>query len=334
MPIQYKGVIYEHHHVRSNVGVFDVSHMCQIMIRGDFAFDLVQKTTTNDVARLKDGGVQYSCMLNDNAGIIDDLLVYRIASNHYMLVVNASNAEKDFNWLCINNDFNVSIQNVTKDKGLLAVQGPNAQKLLQYLTPVNLESIAYYKFKIGVFADCEDIIISNTGYTGAGGFELYMNKEDCEQIWNQLFSTSIDLEPIGLAARDTLRLEMGYCLYGNDISEETSPIEAGLSWIVKLNKNFIGKKNVSQQLSKGVGRKLIAFILIDKGIPRQGYKIFNSDNKLIGEVTSGTMSPSLNKSIGMGYVLLSEAFEGNKIFLAIRNKQIKAIVVNRPFYAK
>ena len=334
MPIQYKGVIYEHNTVRSNVGVFDVSHMCQIMIKGEFAIDLVQKITTNDAEKLNDGDVQYSCMLNENGGIIDDLLVYKISSNLFMLVVNASNAKKDFDWISSFNEYNLSIKDITHQRGLLAVQGPNALQLLQNLTSLPLDSISYYKFKIGLFADCNDVIISRTGYTGAGGFELYIQQEDAEKVWNKIFDLQENIEPIGLAARDTLRLEMGYCLYGNDITENTTPIEAGLSWIVKTNKNFIGKNRIVNQIANGVSKKLVGFILQEKGIPRKDYEILDVNNNIIGNVTSGTMSPSLNQAIGMGYIITSQSYFGNNILIKIRNKTLKAIIIKLPFYEK
>ena len=332
MPIQYKGVIFEHNTVRSNVGVFDVSHMCQIIIEGDSAFDLVQKITTNDVEKLMDGDIQYSCMLNKKGGIIDDLLVYRISCNKYMLVVNASNAQKDFQWICSSNTYNLSISDITSKRGLLAVQGPKALQLLQNLTPISLDSIPYYKFKIGRLADCEDVIISRTGYTGAGGFEIYMKQEYAEIIWKKIFSINQDIQPIGLAARDTLRLEMGYCLYGNDITEEITPVEAGLSWIVKINTNFIGKSSIVKQIENGVTKKLVGFLLQERGVPRQGYEILDINHQIIGKVTSGTISPSLNQPLGMGYVITEEASIGNNILIKIRNKTLKAIIVKRPFY--
>jgi len=334
MPIQYKGVSLEHNHVRNHVGVFDVSHMAQIYIKGENSFDLVQRITTNDVAKLYPGKIQYSCMLNKAGGIIDDLLVYCINSNFYMLVVNAANAEKDFTWICSNNIDEVEIVNVTQNHGLLAVQGPDSYNLLQKLTSIDLGSIPYYSFKIDVFGDCEDVIISNTGYTGATGFELYMKKDVAEKIWLKLFEHSDNLQPIGLAARDTLRLEMGYCLYGNDINETTSPLEAGLSWIVKNSTDFIGKDAILYQLSKGIKRLLVGFVLCERGIPRSGYDIFDDHDNLIGQVTSGTMSPFLQKSIGMGYVNKEESTLGNHIFIVIRNKKVKAKIVKLPFYEK
>ena len=334
MPIQYKGVNFEHNHVRNHVGVFDVSHMAQILISGVKAFDLIQYVTTNDIGSLIDGKVQYSCMLNEKGGVIDDLLVYRFSSTSYMLVVNAANAEKDFNWICSHNNMDVEIVNVTHKRGLLAVQGPTSSMLLQRFTDINLKNIPYYNFQTGQFAGCEGVVFSNTGYTGSGGFELYFHKEFSEIIWNEIFSTSEFVEPIGLAARDTLRLEMGYCLYGNDLSEETTPLEAGLSWIVRMNKNFIGKDALMLQKEKGLNRCLVGFLLEEKGVPRKDYVIYNSNNVKIGSVTSGTMSPSIRKGLGMGYVIKSESNIGNYIFICIRGKNIKAKIIKRPFYEK
>ena len=334
MPIQYKGINFEHNHVRRSVGVFDVSHMAQIHIKGNYAFNLVQRITTNDIGKLTPGKVQYSCMLNQKGGIVDDLLVYCLKKDFYMLVVNASNANKDYNWICANNVDNVEIIDVTKNHGLLAVQGPGSYDLLQKLTNVNLQSIPYYSFKIDVFADCKDVIISNTGYTGASGFELYMKKDFAEKIWLKLFECSDKIEPIGLAARDTLRLEMGYCLYGNDINENTSPIEAGLSWIVKRDTNFIGKNVILDQLKTGVSKSLVGFVLCERGIPRSDYDIVDESGTIIGQVTSGTMSPFLQKAIGLGYVKYTKSLPGSVIFIMIRGKKVKANIVKLPFYEK
>ena len=335
MPIQYKnGVNFEHNHVRTHVGVFDVSHMAQIMISGSEAFQLIQKLTTNDVSKLSEGKVQYSCMLNYDGGIIDDLLVYCINNESYMLVVNAINREKDFTWIMNHNNFNCSVKDVTDEKGLLAIQGPRALDLLQILTDLNLSDIPYYSFKVGAVANCQNIIISNTGYTGEIGFELYMKKSDCVSIWEGLFSVDSMLEPIGLGARDTLRLEMGYCLYGNDINDKTSPIEANLSWIVNMNKDFIGKTMIVKHISEGVANILVGFIMNEKGIPRKGYDIVNDKGDKIGVVTSGTMSPSLRLGVGMGYVLMQESKIENFIYILVRSKPIKAKIVKRPFYGK
>ena len=334
MPIHYEGVTIEHMHVRNSVGVFDVSHMAQIIIKGKLSFDLVQRITTNDVSKLYDGKVQYSCMLNYDGGIIDDLLVYRLSSEEYMLVVNASNAVKNINWINSQNDMNVEVVDLTSDRGLLALQGPNTYSILQELTSINLKNIPYYTFKIGNIDDCNEVIISNTGYTGSGGFELYFDKQFAFQIWNSIFKNNDVLKPIGLAARDTLRLEMGYCLYGNDIDESRSPIEAGLSWIVSMNKEFIGKSVIQDKLKQGVSECLVGFILQDKGIPRKGYEIIAKNGNRIGLVTSGTISPVFKKGFGMGYVLVGESQIGNDIYIVIRDKKIKANIVKRPFYEK
>ncbi|MBF25414.1 MAG: glycine cleavage system protein T [Flavobacteriales bacterium] len=334
MPIHYKGVTVEHLHVRNSVGVFDVSHMAQIIIQGQFAFDLVQKITTNDVAKLYDGKVQYSCMLNEAGGIIDDLLVYRLSIEKYMLVVNASNALKNIDWITTQNDMNVDVVNITEERGLLAVQGPATYSILQKVTSLNLNSIPYYTFKIGDIDQCHDVIISNTGYTGSGGFELYFNKEYALSIWNSIFQNNEIVQPIGLAARDTLRLEMGYCLYGNDINESRSPIEAGLSWIVSMKKEFIGKSVIKNQLKNGIDECLVGFILKEKGIPRKGYEMISKNGNRIGTVTSGSMSPVFKKGFGMGYILLEESKIGNEFYIVIRDKKIRASIVKRPFYAK
>ena len=334
MPIQYKGIGFEHNHVRNSVGIFDVSHMAQILINGANAFALIQKITTNNASKLVDGKIQYSCMLNHNGGIIDDLLVYRIAFDRYMLVVNAANAVKDFDWICLNNNFDVEVLNITEDRGLLAIQGPHSEMVLQTLTNINLKDISYYSFKIGEFADCPDVIISKTGYTGSGGFEIYLDKKFAVKIWKRLFAENDILEPIGLAARDTLRLEMGYCLYGNDINDHRSPIEAGLSWIVDMKKEFIGKEIIKSQIELGVKEKLVGFIMEERGVPRKDYQIVNQKGSTIGVVTSGTMSPLFNKGFGMGYILKEEAFIDNYIFIVIRDKKVQAKIVKPPFYEK
>ena len=334
MPIQYKGVTFEHHYVRDHVGVFDVSHMAQIILSGPHSFDFLQKITTNNVAKLFDGKVQYSCMLNANGGIIDDLLVYQINREKYMLVVNAANAEKNMTWITQQNDMKVNVENITQNRGLLAVQGPDSNKLLQKLTHIDLSQIPYYTFKIGEIANCSNVIISNTGYTGSGGFELYVDQSDASTLWEKLFLNNDTIEPIGLAARDTLRLEMGYCLYGNDIDESTTPIEAGLAWIVDINKNFIGRDIIAQQVAQGVERCLVGFCLQERGVPRKDYEIVNAQNKVIGQVTSGSMSPFLKRGIGMGYVSQKEGVLDNDIFIIIRNKKIRAKIVKKPFYEK
>ena len=334
MPIQYKGVNFEHNHVREHVGVFDVSHMAQILIKGERAFDLIQKITTNELSKLIDGKIQYSCMLNPKGGIIDDLLVYRFDLNSYMLVVNAANTDKDLHWINNCNDMGVDVVNITSERGLLAIQGPKTNSLLQKLTDVDLSSIPYYSFKVGKIANCNNVIISNTGYTGSGGFELYVDKDQASTLWENLFSENDLIEPIGLAARDTLRLEMGYCLYGNDIDETRTPVEAGLSWIVSRKKIFIGSDIVNKQISNGYEQCLVGFVLTERGIPRKGYKIFNHKNTVIGKVTSGSMSPFLKTGFGMGYVHKNESIIDAIVFIGIRDKQVSAKIVKPPFYEK
>jgi len=335
MPVQYTGVNQEHIHVRSAVGVFDVSHMGEFYVRGEEAEQLVQKVTTNDVSQLFDGKIQYSCLPNGKGGIVDDLLVYRISSQEFLLVVNASNIEKDWNWISFQNTFKATMENKSDELSLLAIQGPKATVALQSLTDINLKEMEYYTFKIGSFAGIDNVIVSATGYTGAGGFEIYFPNENANDIWNAVFEAgaSNDIQPIGLAARDTLRLEMGFCLYGNDIDDSTSPLEAGLGWITKLNKGeFIDKDYLANQKEAGLSRRLCAFEMVDKGIPRQGYPIVDAEGNEIGVVTSGTMSPSLKMAIGLGYVSLPTNKVGNEIFISVRNKSLKASVVKLPFY--
>jgi len=335
MPVQYTGVNQEHIHVRSAVGVFDVSHMGEFYVRGEEAEQLVQKVTTNDVSQLFDGKIQYSCLPNGKGGIVDDLLVYRISSQEFLLVVNASNIEKDWNWISSQNTFKATMENKSDELSLLAIQGPKATVALQSLTDINLKEMEYYTFKIGSFAGIDNVIVSATGYTGAGGFEIYFPNENANDIWNAVFEAgaSNDIQPIGLAARDTLRLEMGFCLYGNDIDDSTSPLEAGLGWITKLNKGeFIDKDYLANQKEAGLIRRLCAFEMVDKGIPRQGYPIVDAEGNEIGVVTSGTMSPSLKMAIGLGYVNLPTNKVGNEIFISVRNKSLKASVVKLPFY--
>ena len=332
MPVQYiDGVIVEHNTVRNAVGVFDVSHMGEVFISGESAFDFLQYITSNDVSMLHPGKVQYTCLPNENGGIVDDLLLYMLKENSYLLVVNASNLKKDLAWINKHNSFGCTIDNQSDHYSLLAVQGPKSVKLLQQLTNVNLSEIKYYNFKIGSIAEIEDVILSRTGYTGEIGFELYVKNENVRKLWEALFNTSIEIKPIGLAARDTLRLEKGFCLYGNDINETTSPIEAGLAWITKFNKEFINHDKLKIQKEQGIKRKLVGLELIDKGIARHGYSIVNCDKKEIGSVTSGTMSPTLSKAIAMGYVLKEFSDIGNEVFVQVRNKQIKARVVSLPF---
>ena len=335
MPVQYTGVNQEHIHVRSAVGVFDVSHMGEFYVRGEEAEQLVQKVTTNDVSQLFDGKIQYSCLPNGKGGIVDDLLVYRISSQEFLLVVNSSNIEKDWNWISSQNTFKATMENKSDELSLLAIQGPKATVALQSLTDINLKEMEYYTFKIGSFAGIDNVIVSATGYTGAGGFEIYFPNENANDIWNAVFEAgaSNDIQPIGLAARDTLRLEMGFCLYGNDIDDSTSPLEAGLGWITKLNKGeFIDKDYLANQKEAGLSRRLCAFEMVDKGIPRQGYPIVDAEGNEIGVVTSGTMSPSLKMAIGLGYVNLPTNKVGNEIFISVRNKSLKASVVKLPFY--
>lgn len=334
MPVQYSGVTHEHLNVREHVGVFDVSHMGEFIIRGDGAFDLVQKVTSNDVSKLFDGKVQYSCLPNGQGGIVDDLLVYRISERAYLLVVNASNIEKDWDWISSHNTEDVIMENISDRTSLLAVQGPKAVQVLQSLTEVNLSDMKYYTFEKGVFAGEENVLISATGYTGAGGFEIYFRNEQAEAIWKAIFEAGKDCQilPVGLAARDTLRLEMGFCLYGNDIDDTTSPIEAGLGWITKFTNDFVDADRLKKQKEEGVSRSLVGFELIDRGVPRHGYTVLNEVGENIGIVTSGTMSPSLKKAIGLAYVSKEYISEGTDIYIAVRNKKLKAKVVSLPFY--
>jgi aminomethyltransferase len=336
MPVSYTGINAEHEAVRKSVGVFDVSHMGEFIIRGPRAIDLVQKITSNDVSKLQIGDVQYSCLPNENGGIIDDLLVYRLQENSYMMVVNASNIEKDWDWVVKNNAFDVDLKNISDQAGLLAVQGPNALKTLQKLTDVDLSKIEYYHFARGVFGGVKNVLMSNTGYTGASGFEIYFENLHGEDLWRQIFEAGKEfhIQPVGLGARDTLRLEMGFCLYGNDIDDTTSPIEAGLGWITKFTKDFTAKKILEGQKAKGVSRKLVGFEMMDKGIPRHGYEIVDASGNKIGVVTSGTQSPSLQKAIGMGYVPVAFSKEGSEIFVAVRGNSLKAKVVRVPFIRK
>ncbi|OJU28079.1 MAG: glycine cleavage system protein T [Sphingobacteriales bacterium 41-5] len=335
MPISYSGINDEHQTVRKNAGVFDVSHMGEFILKGAGAQDLIQRVTTNDASKLKFGQAQYSCLTNENGGIIDDLLVYYVEENVYMLVVNASNIEKDWAWITSHNTKNVEMHNISDKTALLAVQGPNATAILQPLTEMDIMNLKYYTFVKGKFAGVENVLISATGYTGAGGVEIYVeNKDDnAEKIWNAIFEqgTPRGLKPIGLAARDTLRLEMGFNLYGNDLSDTTSPLEAGLGWITKFTKDFTAKDILQKQKADGVQRKLVGFELIDKGIPRHGYEICDEAGNTIGEVTSGTQSPSLGKAIGLGYVQTAFASIGTPVFVKVRDKLIKAEVVKLPF---
>ncbi len=334
MPVQYAGINIEHETVRKGVGVFDVSHMGEFILKGDKALDLIQRVTSNDASKLYDGKVQYSCLPNTTGGIVDDLLVYRIDEQTYMLVVNASNIEKDWNWISQFNTEGVPMKNISDRTSLLAVQGPKAAEALQSLTNIDLASMEYYTFKKGTFAGIDNVVVSATGYTGAGGFELYVDNEHAEAIWNAVFKAGepFGIKPIGLGARDTLRLEMGFCLYGNDIDDTTSPLEAGLGWVTKFNKEFTNSVALAGQKAAGVSKKLVGFEMIDRGIPRHDYEIVDADGNNIGKVTSGTQSPSLQKAIGMGYVKTEFAKEGAEIFIKIRNNSIKAKIVKPPFY--
>ena len=331
MPVQYDGVKAEHHTVRNEVGVFDVSHMGEVFISGEKSLDFLQYITTNDVSKLTPGEIQYTCLPNHDGGIVDDFLLYMIANNNYLLVVNASNIEKDLAWINKHNTFECTINNQSDNYSLLAVQGPKTIKLLQELTKINLSEIKYYNFEIGTIAEIEDVIISRTGYTGEIGFELYVKNASVKQLWNAIFSTSVELKPIGLAARDTLRLEKGFCLYGNDINDTTSPIEAGLGWITKFTKEFINHEKLKAQKLGGTNIKLVGLEIIGKGIARKDYPIFDANGKEIGIVTSGTMSPSLNKAIAMAYVQEKNSKIGSKVYIQVRKKQIKAVVSALPF---
>ncbi|WP_139957912.1 glycine cleavage system aminomethyltransferase GcvT [Flavicella sediminum] len=334
MPIQYEGVKAEHATVRNSVGVFDVSHMGEFLIHGDGALDLIQKVTTNDASKLNIGDAQYSCLPNNDGGIVDDLLVYRINVETYLLVVNASNIEKDWNWISAQNSDNVVMRNISDEYSLLAIQGPKTIEAIQSLTSVNLSEIKFYTFKVGDFAGIENVILSATGYTGSGGFEIYCKNSEVEQIWNKVFEAgaAFDIKPIGLAARDTLRLEMGYCLYGNDINDTTSPIEAGLSWITKFDKEFTNSPALLAQKQNGVEKKLVGFELLDKGVPRHDYEIADAEGNVIGIVTSGTMGPSVSKGIGLGYVPTEFSKVGSEIYIKVRKRLLKAQVVKLPFY--
>ena len=336
MPVSYTGLNEEHLIVRTGVGVFDVSHMGEFRLKGPNALDLIQRVTSNDASKLTDGKVQYSCLPNEKGGIVDDLLVYRYKAEEYYLVVNASNIQKDWDWISKFNTKGVEMVDVSDKTSLLAVQGPKAINTLQKLTDVDLSSMEYYSFTVGKMAGIDNVIISNTGYTGAGGFEIYVMNEDAEKMWNAIFDAGkeFNIKPIGLGARDTLRLEMGFCLYGNDIDDTTSPIEAGLGWITKFTKDFTNRPFIEDQKVKGVTKKLVGFEMIDRGIPRHDYPIADASGKIIGKVTSGTQSPSLNKAIGMGYVSVENAKSDQEIFIIIRDKPVKARVSKIPFLKK
>lgn len=334
MPVQYEGVTIEHETVRNAVGVFDVSHMGEFLIEGPHALELIQKVSSNDASKLTIGKAQYSCLPNDTGGIVDDLIIYRVKEETYLLVVNASNIEKDWNWIQSKNDVGATMRNLSEDYSLLAIQGPKAVEAMQSLTSKDLSAIKFYNFVVGDFAGIDYVIISATGYTGSGGFEIYCKNSEVEQIWNKVLEAGADygIKPIGLAARDTLRLEMGYCLYGNDIDDTTSPIEAGLGWITKFTKDFTNSKALKAEKGRGPERKLVGFELDDRGIPRHGYDIVDGNGNTIGNVTSGTMAPSLGKGIGLGYVPPVFADAGSKINIQIRKKAVPATVVKLPFY--
>lgn len=336
MPISYTGINDEHAAVRNNAGVFDVSHMGEFILKGEHALDLIQRVTSNDASKLTAGKAQYSCLPNNEGGIVDDLLVYCIEENKvYMLVVNASNIEKDWNWIKKHNTKNAEMHNVSDKTCLLAIQGPNAAKMLQPLTDMDILNLKYYTFVKGKFAGIDNVLISATGYTGAGGVEIYFEDKDNDavKIWDKIFETGgpQGLKPIGLGARDTLRLEMGYCLYGNDIDDNTSPLEAGLGWITKFTKDFTARPIIEKQKTEGIQRKLVGFEMIDRGIPRHGYEIKDHTGAVIGVVTSGTQSPSLNKAIGMGYVRTAFAAMDTPIFIKVRDKLLQAKIVKIPF---
>ncbi|MCO6494241.1 MAG: glycine cleavage system aminomethyltransferase GcvT [Bacteroidetes bacterium] len=333
MPLQYSNLIQEHNAVRNSVGVFDVSHMGEFVISGDKAIDLLQWVTSNDVSKLENGKIQYSCLPNEQGGIVDDLLVYRINEKVYLLVVNASNMQKDWDWIKNHNKFGAEMLDISDQTSLLAVQGPNALKVVQKLTDVNLSEIPYYSFVYGKVAGIENVLISCTGYTGAGGFELYVQNQDIKKLWDAVFEAGKEfgIMPCGLGSRDTLRLEKGFCLYGNDIDDTTSPIEAGLGWITKFNKDFVNKAYHEKIKTEGPTKKLVGFEMIDKGIPRHDYLIKNEGGETIGRVTSGTQSPSLNKAIGLGYVAMNFNALDSEIFIDIRGKLLKAKIIKIPF---
>ncbi|PSK95086.1 glycine cleavage system aminomethyltransferase GcvT [Taibaiella chishuiensis] len=336
MPISYTGINDEHAAVRNNAGVFDVSHMGEFILKGPKALDLIQRVTSNDASKLTPGKAQYSCLPNEQGGIVDDLIVYCLEENNsYMLVVNASNIEKDWNWISSKNTEGVEMQNISDKTALLAIQGPKAVEYMQQLTDVDLVNLKYYTFAKGTFAGVDNVVISATGYTGSGGIEIYFEDKDdnSTRIWDEIFRIGgpKGLKPIGLGARDTLRLEKGFCLYGNDIDDTTSPLEAGLGWITKFTKDFTARPILEQQKAEGVQRKLVGLEMVDKGIPRHGYKIQDAEGNEIGYVTSGTQSPTLGKAIAVAYVNKSFAAEGNEVFVVVRDKALKAQVVKMPF---
>lgn len=336
MPVQYEGVNAEHETVRNGVGVFDVSHMGIFKISGPNALSLIQKVTSNDASTLVDGKAQYCYFPNEKGGVIDDIITYRVNEGEYLMVVNASNIEKDWNWISSHNDVNATIENLSDGYSILAIQGPKAIEAMQSLTSVNLADVKFYNFVIDTFAGVPNVVISATGYTGSGGFEVYVKNEDIEALWNKVFEAGANwgIKPIGLAARDTLRLEMGYCLYGHELNDETSPLEAGLGWVTKFTKDFINSENLKAEKEAGIKNRLVGFELVGKGIPRQDYEIVDAEGNVIGKVTSGTQSPSLGKGIGMGFVPVALAAEGSQIFIRIRKNDVEAKVVKTPFYKK
>lgn len=335
MPVRYSSDIEEHMAVRNGVGVFDVSHMGEFKVEGPQALDLIQRITSNDASKLVDGQAQYTCLPNEQGGIVDDLIVYKIKDNDYFIVVNASNIEKDWNWFSKYNTKGATLKNLSEDLCLFAVQGPKATGILQKLTKTDLSAIKYYHFAIGEFAGVSGVIMSNTGYTGAGGFEIYVNKAHAEKVWNAIFEAgkNENIKPIGLGARDTLRLEMGFCLYGNDINDTTSPLEAGLGWITKFTKDFTNSANLKKQKEQGVKKKLVGFKMIDKGIPRHDYILKDVSGNEIGKVTSGTQSPMLGIGIGLGYVTTEYSTPDSEIYVDVRGKALKAIVSKLPLIA-
>ena len=334
MPVRYSSDLEEHHTVRKAVGIFDVSHMGEFLVYGPKALELIQRVTSNDAAKLTPGKIQYSCLPNQDGGIVDDLLVYCLAPEEYMLVVNASIIEKDWNWIKQFNTNGAEMKDISDETSLFAVQGPKTAEALQSLTSVDLASMVYYTFGKGEFAGVPNVIISATGYTGSGGFEIYVPNQNAKEVFDRIMAAGQEfgIKPIGLGARDTLRLEMGYCLYGNDITDATSPLEAGLGWVTKFTKDFTNAQNLKSQKEQGVSRKLVGFEMQEQGIPRSHYEIVNAEGTPIGEVTSGTMGPSLGKGIGLGYLQTEFSTPGTDIFIKVRNKQLKAQVVKLPFY--
>ena len=336
MPITYEGVNAEHETVRNAVGVFDVSHMGEFLISGPNALALIQKVCSNDASTLTIGRAQYSCLPNEDGGIVDDLIIYKMKEEEYLLVVNASNIDKDWEWISARNDVGADMKNLSDEYSLFAIQGPKAVEAMQPLSSLDLAAIPYYHFEVGDFAGFDNVIISATGYTGSGGFEIYCKNDQAEAIWNKVFEAgaAYGIKPIGLAARDTLRLEMGFCLYGNDISDTTSPLEAGLGWITKFNKEFTNSENLKKQKEAGVTRKIVAFEMQERAVPRHDYEIVDASGAEIGIVTSGTMSPSMNKGIGLGYVTVANSALDSEIFIRIRKNDVPAKVVKAPFYKK